>query len=45
MKTDFRKMENEMESLTANMNSVTHFSNQISSTLQVNLSSFLFSKA
>lgn len=36
MKTDFKKMENEMELLTENMNSITSFSEQISSTLQVN---------
>lgn len=36
MKTDFKKMENEMELLTTNMNSITSFSEQISSTLQVN---------
>ncbi|XP_065212386.1 vacuolar protein sorting-associated protein 51 homolog [Planococcus citri] len=34
MKTDFKKMENEMELLTTNMNSITSFSDQISSTLQ-----------
>lgn len=34
MKIDFKKMESEMELLTANMNSITCFSDQISSTLQ-----------
>ena len=35
MKTDFKQMENEMDLLTSNMNSITLFSDQISSTLQV----------
>ena len=35
MKTDFKLMENEMDLLTSNMNSITSFSEQISSTLQV----------
>lgn len=35
MKNDFNKMENEMDLLAKNMESITSFSEQISSTLQV----------
>jgi hypothetical protein len=35
MKSDFKKMEDEMDLLAANMESVTSFSEQISCTLQV----------
>lgn len=34
MKTDFKKMETEMDLLATNMESITSFSDQISSTLQ-----------
>lgn len=34
MKTDFKKMETEMDLLAMNMESITSFSDQISSTLQ-----------
>ena len=34
MKTDFRKMEDEMDHLATNMSSITEFSGHISSTLQ-----------
>jgi hypothetical protein len=35
MKSDFKKMEDEMDLLAANMESITSFSEQISCTLQV----------
>jgi hypothetical protein len=35
MKCDFKEMENEMDSLAANMSSISNFSEQISSTLHV----------
>lgn len=34
MKTDFKEMEESMDSLTTNMDNITKFSDQISSTLQ-----------
>jgi hypothetical protein len=37
MKSDFKKMEDEMDLLAANMESITSFSEQISCTLQVGL--------
>lgn len=40
MKYDFSKMETEMDLLVKNMESITSFSEQISSTLQVNIISF-----
>lgn len=45
MKTDFKKMEDEMDLLASNMDSITSFSEQISSTLQVSvLQSLVFKK-
>lgn len=37
MKSDFKKMEDEMDLLATNMDSITSFSEQISGTLQVNI--------
>lgn len=37
MKNDFNKMEDEMDLLAKNMESITSFSEQISSTLQVSI--------